>query len=476
MPMQRSTVLTLRDRLQQNLDKHFPAFVSIFVCLYILFGLFAFLYLQGDMNDWYAFMRNDAHVVLFATYFLTGIVGSALIVLLRKGPNLLNAPKRILTVSFFVMIIVGLAAFTYLNIYATQDNYSWMNDGLVYQRIAQSFLTYHEFLQDGIFTHHFGPVYPVYLSLFYFFLPVDLGTRIAAEISFIAAIVVVFVITKRMYGETSALVTTGLIATIPSYVFAVSRNFAEPIVIVFYVLTLYFILESLKAQKENRIIVAGLTAALGFLVKSSVGYFFIIAGLSGFLWRFYYMRWNVFRNKNYALAIVVFFSLLGTWTLRNIYHFWDGTFEGLIFAIQPSEYMYRATLYTFSLDFGGFFLELLFFGVFLAFFMLAYSWFFADYLKASMRRIQNERVSCLLLSVMLTVVVGLIVTSVNFIYETSWEPLFFLSYFPQSQMRYFISNMVRYCFISIIPLTWFAYESTKKFIIENHTSKEVIGG
>jgi 4-amino-4-deoxy-L-arabinose transferase-like glycosyltransferase len=433
-----------------------------------LFGLFAFLYLQGDMNDWYAFMRNDAHVTLFATYFGAGILGSAWIMLLRKGPSLLAAPKKVLTASFLIVIIVGVCAFTYLNCRATQDNYSWMNDGLVYQHIAQSFLTTHEFLQDGTFTHHFGPIYPLYLSIFYTILPVDVGTRIAAEVGFVAALVVVFLLTRKMYGETAAVITTGLVATVPPYVFAVSRNFAEPLVLVFYTVTLYFILESLKPEKENRIIIAGFTAALGFLVKSSVGYFFIIAGVSGFLWRFYYMHWGVLKNKNYIMAILVFFSLLGAWTVRNVYRFWDGTLQGLFFAIQPSEYMYKATSYTFSLDPSGFFLELLFFGVFLVFFILAYSWFFADYLKASFKRIRDERVSCLLLSVMLTVGVGLIVSAVNFIYETGWEPPFFLSYFPQSQVRYFVSNMVRYVFIAIVPLTWFAYESAHKLTAEKN--------
>jgi 4-amino-4-deoxy-L-arabinose transferase-like glycosyltransferase len=222
------------------------------------------------MNDWYAFMRNDAHVTVFATYFLAGVIGSASVILLRKGPNLLKAPQKVLTASFFITIVVGLCAFTYLNCQATQENYSWMNDGLVYQRIAQSFLTNHEFLQDGTFTHHFGPVYPLYLSIFYSFLPVDMGTRIATEIGFAAALVVVLFVTRRMYGDTSALITTGLVVAVPTYVFAASRNFAEPLVLVFYTLTLYFILESLKSKRENRIIAAGFTAALGFLVKSSM--------------------------------------------------------------------------------------------------------------------------------------------------------------------------------------------------------------
>jgi hypothetical protein len=415
-------------------------------------------------------MRNDAHVTLFATYFLAGIVGSASILFLKKGPNLLTAPQKVLTASFLVIIVAGVGVFTFLNYQATPDNYSWMNDGMVYQRIAQSFLTNHELLQDGAFTHHFGPIYPLYLSIFYSFLPVDAGTRIAAEIGFGAALIVVLLFTRKMYGDIPALITTGLAVTIPTYIFAASRNFAEPLVLALYTLTIYFILESLKSQRENRIIVAGFTAALGFLVKSSVGYFFIIAGVSGFLWRFHYMRWGVLKNKNYLLAILVFFSLLGAWTARNVYHFWDGTLQGFIFAIQPSEYMYKATLYTLGLDFGGFFLELLFFGVFMVFFLLAYSWFFADYLRASLRRIRDERVSCLLLSVMLTVVVGLIVTAVNFIYETGWEPTFFVSYFPQQQVRYFLMNLVRYCFIALVPLTWLAYESTQKSPPERQAS------
>jgi hypothetical protein len=244
--------------------KHFAVLVSVFVCLYMLLGLFAFLYLQGDMNDWYAFMRNDAHVTLFATYFGAGILGSAWIMLLRKGPRLLQAPKKVLTASFLIVIIVGVCTFTYLNCQATQDNYSWMNDGLVYQRIAQSFLSNHEFLQDGAFTHHFGPIYPLYLSVFYAILPVDVGTRIAAEVGFVAALVVVFLLTRKMYRETAAVITTGLVATVPPYVFAVSRNFAEPLVLVFYTVTLYFILESLKTEKENRIIIAGSLRRLAF--------------------------------------------------------------------------------------------------------------------------------------------------------------------------------------------------------------------
>jgi hypothetical protein len=446
-------------KVKAAVTKRLSTLVPIVVCAYLLAGLFAFFLLKGDMNDWYAYMRNDAEVVLFAMYCIIGVLGMGLVILLKKGTSILGASKRVLAASFLVAIVVGGCVFTYLNFSSTHENYLWMHDGWVYQQMAQSFLVNHEFMADGNYTYHFGPVYPLYLAVFYAFLPPQLGSQVAVEFSFLLAILGVFFITRRMYGATRALVTTGLVATLPNFLFATSRNYSEPFVLLLYSVTMYFILESLKPQKENRIVFAGLTASLGYLTKSSFGYFFIIAGLAGFLWRFHYMRWRVFKNKNYLLAIALFFALLLAWTARNLYHFWDGTFLGLFEVAQQSEYMYRATSYTFTVNFGGFFIETLFFAVLLGFFMLAYSWPFAENLKKSFKRIREERLSCLLVSVMLPLLIGLITTSMYFIFETSWMPNFWVSYFPQQQVRYFLYNLVRYCFIAVVPLSWLAYES-----------------
>jgi hypothetical protein len=302
----------------------------------------------------------------------------------------------------------------------------------------------------------------MFLSPFYVLLPAHLGTQIADEVSFILALFVVFFITKKMYATAPALITTGLIATFPIYVFATARNYSEPLVLIMFTVTLYFILESLKPRRENRIIVAGLTAAIGFLIKSSFGYFFIIAGVAGFLWRFYYMRWRVFKNKNYLLAILVFLALLLVWTARDLYHFWDGTFLNLFVAAQPSDYMYTATNYTFSLPhLGSFFSVTLLFSMYAIFFMAGYTWIFGDYLAKSFRRIREERISCLMLSVVLALVIGLIVTGMYFVYENSYMPAF-ASDLPQGLVRYFLMNFGRYSFIVFVPLSWLAYELAKK--------------
>jgi 4-amino-4-deoxy-L-arabinose transferase-like glycosyltransferase len=414
------------------------------------------------MGDWSAFMRGEASITLFVIYCLVGVVGISLTLLFKKALRILDAPHKVLAVSFLLTIIIGCSVFTYLNFSATQEHYNWMHDGLLYQQMGQSFLSNHEFIVDGRYTHHLAPVYPLYLSMFYAFLPVHLGTQIAVEIMFALSIIVTFMVTKKLYGTTGALITTGLMATVPTYLFSASRNYSEPIMLIWYTLTIYFILESLNPKKENRIIFAGVCAALGFLTKSSLGYFFLITGLAGFLWRFYYMKWRVFKNKNYLLAILIFFALVLTWTARNLYHFWDGTFSDFFVASQTSEYFHAATVHSLTKDFGSFFVQFWFFMVLTALFMLSYVWIFSGYIARTFSRIRDERISCLWLSIMLPLFIGWMIGAIYFVFEIEWMPDYWLTYYPVSQIRYLIFALIRYCFIAIVPLSWLAYESAKK--------------
>jgi hypothetical protein len=49
-------------------------------------------------------------------------------------------------------------------------------------------------------------------------------------------------------------------------------------------------------------------------------------------------------------------------------------------------------------------------------------------------------------------------SSVDFVYENWWMPDYWVSYYPISQIRYLVFTIVRYLFISIVPLSWLAYE------------------
>jgi len=449
----------LKSKLSDSLNKHFRHFLPIIICVYLLVGLLLFIVLQGNMNNWVAFMGSNESMALLGVYAVAGAFGIGFTWFLKKEPDILAAPHKILVTSFLLAVIVGACMFTYLNVTVTQANYAWMNDGFTYQQMGQSFLVEHDFIANGTLTHHFGPLFPLYLSVFYAVLPVHLGTQIADEIVFLLSILVVFFVTKRMYGFTAGVITTALATTIPIYIFGASRNYSEPLVLILYTLTVYFLLESIKPQKENRIILAGIAAGLGVLTKSSFGVFVMIPVAAVVLWRFRYMGWKMFTNKNYIVAVVVLLGLDGAWTARNIHDFWNGGFWNLLAAAQPSSYMDQAQAYVFGNQVGGFLVETLFFAAFTLIFASSYVWFFRDYLQKAWRRVREERLSGLWLMTLIPFVTGVLVTALYFVYENYWMPDYWISYWPISQVRYLIYQLVRYYFIALVPLTWLAYEA-----------------
>ncbi len=431
------------------------------VCLFLLAALFAFLVLQGDMNNWVAFMGGEASMALFILYTIVGVAGIILIAILKKELRILDAPSKVVTLAFLSTIIIGCSVFTFLNFSATQTQYDWMHDGLVYQQMGQSFLQNHEFIVDGLYTHHLGPIYPLYLSVFYAFLPVQAGTQIAVEVIFALSVIIVFVFTRKLYGTLPALITTALVATFPSYLFATSRNYSEPLMLIMYTLTIYFIMESLKPEKANNIIFAGICAGIGFLTKSGIGYFFLFTGIAGFSWRFYYMKWHVFKNKNYLIAIAVFLIIVLAWTARNLYLFWDGTLPNFFAASQSSDYFYKAMVHSLTKDFGSFFVQFWFFAALTSLFMLSYLWIFFDYAKKTVGRIRDERISCLLLAITLPLLLTWVIGAIYFVYENEWMLDYLITYYPVSQVRYLVFTLIRYCFIVLVPLSWLAYENAK---------------
>jgi 4-amino-4-deoxy-L-arabinose transferase-like glycosyltransferase len=398
-------------------------------------------------------------MALFGLYSIVGVAGTGATILSRKGElRILEVSAKETNAVLLLAIIIGFVVFSWLTLSVTPAQYDWMHDGLIYQQMAQSFLTNREFIVGGLYTHHFSPVFPMYLSLFLALLPLHLGTQLADLLIFAISLIAVFLVTKSLYGLTPAMISTGLVATVPSFIFSTSRNYAEPMVLILYTLTIFFIYESLRPEKGNRIILAGLFAGLGFLTKASLGYFFILTGIAGFLWRFYYMKWRVFKNKNYIIAIAVFFALLTTWTVRNLSLFWNGSIWSFWTAAQPSLYLQEALIFSITKDVGSAFFQFWIFAILSSLFFLPYIWILSPYMKGITKQIRNEKVSCLLLAILLPILIGLAMSSIDFVYENYWMPDYWISYYPISQVRYLIYTITRYLFIAIVPLSWLAYE------------------
>ncbi|HUR61223.1 MAG TPA: glycosyltransferase family 39 protein [Candidatus Thermoplasmatota archaeon] len=178
----------------------------------------------------------------------------------------------------------------------------------------------HTYLTAPVASHHYPPLYPIYLAGFYQVLGFSRATtHLAAIASSLAALVVVWACTRDLYGRTRALVATAALAVSPIFVQNTGQGYSENLVLLLFVATLWAILRSL--ERPWFILPAGILAGLGYLTKSSMGYFFIIAGLGGLAWRLYWKGLRVLRDPAYLAAILAFGSLVAGWAARNYLRF-----------------------------------------------------------------------------------------------------------------------------------------------------------
>ncbi|HLF16061.1 MAG TPA: glycosyltransferase family 39 protein [Candidatus Thermoplasmatota archaeon] len=187
------------------------------------------------------------------------------------------------------------------------------------------------FAQDGTFTmpwgdvyspgaaapsHHYPPLYPAFLAAFFSaFGFSETSVHLAAVVGGLLAIATTYLCTRDLYGHAKALAATAAVAVSPVLVHSTSRGYSEDLVLALFVATLWAILKSL--ERPAFMVAAGVFAALGYLAKSSMGLFFIIAGLGGLAWRTYWKGWRVLKDPPYLAAIVLFGATVVAWGWRN---------------------------------------------------------------------------------------------------------------------------------------------------------------
>lgn len=277
-------------------------------------------------------------------------------------------------------------------------------------------------------SHHYPPLYPAYLAGFYeVFGLSEATTQLASIVASLALLAVVYACSRDLYDHRRALVTTAVVAVYPVLVKTTGEAYSENLVLITFVLTMWSILRSLEDARY--IVPAGVFAGLGYLTKSSMGYFFFLAGAAGFCWRLYWMGRDLFRDQHYAAAVGLFGSIVAAWSARNwlVHGSWQ-TSEHLAQA-----YVYAAdhvTAYATSLP--AVFLFLLGLGYLVQ--MGAVSWF--PWLR-EISVLDSEHDSGLWLALGLPLVLTTFVYTALWIYE-----------------GFFYHGAVRYLAPALIPLTW----------------------
>jgi len=285
------------------------------------------------------------------------------------------------------------------------------------------------------FSHHMSPLYPAYLGSFYvIFGESYLVPKIASLLMSLFTLIIIYWTSKDLFGKERGIVVATIFALDYELIIETGKLYSENMTLLFFALTMWAIIRGVK--DDRYISLAGLFAGLAYLTRASLGYFFIIAGIGGFLWRFYYMRWDVFRNKWYLIGIAIFLGIVGGWGLRNLYHFGWPNWE-------TSAALQNTILYAFSRPVDYFILIVLLVPFFI-FIIMSYGAFWFPELRTSLKRIKDEQVSGLWLAVFLVPFIALFVSGALSLDET------------EKGVSLFWRDRVRYLLYAFLPLIWLA--------------------
>jgi dolichyl-phosphate-mannose-protein mannosyltransferase len=315
-------------------------------------------------------------------------------------------------------------------------------DASVYAVMGESLLTSGEFIvplgewySDNwapAYSHHYSPAYPTFLAPFLAAAGLtSFAVRFAAFVSAILLLVVAYLTTRSLYGTDKALLVTAVVAVDPVLVASAAVGYSEGFLTLFFVLTMWAILKSLK--DERYMLLAGLFAGIAYLTKGVLGWFFLIAGIAGLAWRFHYLRWRVFRQVHYLAAIAIFGGFVALWSLRNLVRFWDGSAVSLLTAWQSSAYFAGATNEALHSPGDLLFILAVRIPLYAGLFLFLGAWWLKE-LRGSLT-LSDEHNSGLWLSVALVYLLAWLISGVLWIHERG--PIFWLD-----QTRYVVMGNV----------------------------------
>ncbi len=277
-------------------------------------------------------------------------------------------------------------------------------------------------------SHHYPPLYPTVLAGVYSLLGFSRdATRVASIALALAAIAVTYLCSRDLYGHRKGLVAAAVVAVSPVLVLTTDKGYAENLLLLLFVATMWAILKSL--EKPWFIVVGALFAALGYLTKSSVGTFFLVAGAGGLAWRLRFRGLKVLRDPAYLTAIALFGSVVVAWAWRN----WS-----LFGSWQTSAHIQAAydNALAHPLEWAGMlaFSSAVMFGLGYLLFMAVAPWL------AQLRRVPllaDEHDSGLWLAAVLPLVLTVLIDAALWLFE-----------------RDFFLHNVRYVSFALVPLAW----------------------
>ena len=179
-------------------------------------------------------------------------------------------------------------------------------DGAFYSTLGYNLVSQQDYVTlSGLHTYNYSLTYPAYLAGFYavfgFSIPV---TKVASFLCSLAVILIAYFATKDLFDRRTGLTAAAIISLTSALIVVTGKNYVENIVLIFFIPTVWAMI---KGFKDSRFIpLAAFFAGLTYYTKTDVGLYIAFAGLGAFIvWRFLYIRWEMFKDKYYWLAFVV---------------------------------------------------------------------------------------------------------------------------------------------------------------------------
>jgi hypothetical protein len=218
-------------------------------------------------------------------------------------------------------VLLGLVALGLGLRLATFNSWGIVYDGAVMSVMGQSFAQHGEFLVPYagglVYYHHYPPLYPMYLSLFYEVLGFGIAaTKVADFVMSVLLVGVVWASTADLLGRRKAGYAAAFVALEPMFLITSVIGYSEELVGILFVLTAWAAVRGLR--QPPHLALAGLFAGLGFLAKASIGWVFVVTIVMGFLWIRRVRGWWILRNRWFQIGSGIFALLAGGWTLRNL--------------------------------------------------------------------------------------------------------------------------------------------------------------
>lgn len=354
----------------------------------------------------------------------------------RPRPRTARRPSHRARYILLAVVVLGIA----LRVF-TFPSWGLVFDGAVMSVMGESFAVHGEFLvpyANGVaYYHHYPPLYPMYLSLFYRAFGFTVAaTKVADLVLSVLLVVVVYATTANLLGRRKGAYAAAFVALEPMLFVTGVIGYSEPLVTLLYVLTAWAATKAVR--RLPYFLAAGVFAGLGFLAKASIGPVFVLALVAVAAWLVRRMGPWVFRDKWFLAGTAAFALIAGAWTWRNLQvygwpHWGTSAYLDYVYAYGWAHPSLLATALLAKVPWFG----LLF---------LLYGGFFLPELAWSRRKTAGEETSLLWLVVGITFVMGWIVSS--FFWVVEQHPLWWW-------------DNVRYVVIVAPVILWLALRETE---------------